>query len=44
MQTIGMDDNSENGAEWGLTKAGKKRQRLPLACQVCRKKKVPLDL
>ena len=31
--------DSEN-PEWGLTKAGKKRQRLPLACQVCRKKKV----
>jgi hypothetical protein len=39
MQNTGMDDNSEN-SEWGLTKAGKKRQRLPLACQVCRKKKV----
>lgn len=30
--------------EWGLTKAGKKRQRLPLACQVCRKKKVMLHM
>src|SRR2546430_17475891 len=32
--------DAELNPEWGLTKAGKKRQRLPLACQVCRKKKV----
>jgi len=32
--------DSQGNSEWGLTKAGKKRQRLPLACQVCRKKKV----
>lgn len=36
-QKVKMDEGSP---EWGLTKAGKKRQRLPLACQVCRKKKV----
>lgn len=34
------EDDDATNAEWGLTKAGKKRQRLPLACQVCRKKKV----
>jgi len=34
---------TEINPEWGLTKAGKTRQRLPLACQVCRKKKVILS-
>jgi hypothetical protein len=37
----GGDLEVEENSEWGLTKAGKRRQRLPLACQVCRKKKVP---
>jgi hypothetical protein len=51
-QTSGLDSTprnngggrrreSEPSPEWGLTKAGKRRQRLPLACQVCRRKKVP---
>jgi hypothetical protein len=39
MQNGRKSKNAEDNPEWGLTKAGKKRQRLPLACQVCRKKK-----
>lgn len=40
----GRRRESDGKPEWGLTKAGKRRQRLPLACQACRKKKVPLQL
>ena len=40
----GSSGRKSETQEWGLTKAGKKRQRLPLACQVCRKKKVILHM
>ena len=34
------EDHDPSDKDWGFTKAGKKRQRLPLACQMCRRKKV----
>ena len=36
-------DGEEVNAQWGVTKAGKPRKRLAVACTTCREKKIKCD-
>ena len=36
-------DGEEVNAQWGVTKAGKPRKRLAIACTTCREKKIKCD-
>ena len=36
-------DGEEVNAQWGITKAGKPRKRLAIACTTCREKKIKCD-
>ena len=38
-----MIDGEEVNAQWGVTKAGKPRKRLAIACTTCREKKIKCD-
>lgn len=38
-----MIDGEVVNAHWGVTKAGKPRKRLPIACTTCREKKIKCD-